>query len=74
MATRNEANTELPLWLGHGRRDWVIPYFVGVEARDLLTANGHPVEWHKYPGAHEAFGGVGPELAEFLDRVARSED
>ncbi|GAA1967539.1 alpha/beta hydrolase [Catenulispora subtropica] len=70
MESRSAANAELPVWLGHGRRDWVIPYFIGIDVRDLLEEHGHPVEWHKYPGAHEAFGGVGSELAEFLDRVA----
>lgn len=68
--TRNAANAGLPVWIGHGRRDWVIPYYVGIGVKDLLTENGHPVEWHRYRGAHEAFGGVGPELGEFLDRVA----
>jgi phospholipase/carboxylesterase len=70
MESRSAANAGLPVWLGHGRRDWVIPYFVGIGVRDLLREHGHPVEWHKYPGEHEAFGGVGAELAEFLGRVA----
>jgi phospholipase/carboxylesterase len=70
IESRSEANAGLPVWLGHGRRDWVIPYFIGIDVRDLLKEHGHPVEWHRYPGAHEAFGGVGSELAEFLDRVA----
>lgn len=70
MESRTAANARLPVWMGHGRRDWAIPYFIGIGVRDLLVENGHPVEWHKYPGAHEAFRGVGPELGEFLARLA----
>lgn len=74
IEARNEANAELPAWIGHGRRDWVVPCFIGEKVRDLLVENGHPVEWHKYPGAgHEAFGDAGGELVDFLDRIAEKQ-
>jgi phospholipase/carboxylesterase len=43
---------DLPIFLGHGRSDPVVPFFLGQQARDLLTAKGYSVEWHQYPIEH----------------------
>ncbi len=37
----------------HGRRDPVLPYAVGEQLRDLLTANGAAVEFIGHGGQHE---------------------
>ncbi|MFD6553630.1 alpha/beta hydrolase, partial [Streptomyces sp. NPDC058398] len=52
------ANSGLPVWIGHGARDWVVPERSGAGLRDLLTGWGHPVTWQRYPGGHEPFAGV----------------
>ena len=42
----------LPVFVGHGDRDEVIPLAVGARSRDQLAALGCAVEWHGYPMAH----------------------
>ena len=51
-AERSEANKDVPVFLGHGRMDPVVPFQRGADARDALVALGHPVEWHEYPMQH----------------------
>ncbi len=51
-AERHEANRATPVFLAHGRNDGVIPLARGSAGRDLLQAQGQPVEWHEYPMEH----------------------
>jgi phospholipase/carboxylesterase len=46
------ANRETPVFLAHGRHDGVVPLARGTAARDLLQAQGQPLEWHDYPMEH----------------------
>jgi phospholipase/carboxylesterase len=61
-AERSGANAGVPIFLGHGRFDPVVPMARGVATRDLLIELGHPVEWHDYPMQHS----VSPEEIEHL--------
>jgi len=67
LGSLSPATSKVPLWMGHGVRDWVVPYSTGKELRRLLIDRGHPVTWHWYQGGHEIFGGVSTELTEFFD-------
>jgi phospholipase/carboxylesterase len=51
-AERHPANADVPVFLGHGQRDGIVPLARGHEARDALKALGHDVEWHDYPMEH----------------------
>jgi len=51
-AERSPANSDVPVFLGHGRFDPVVPLAGGIAARDMLIKLGHPVEWHDYPMQH----------------------
>ena len=51
-AERHEANRATPVFLAHGRNDGVIPLARGSAGRDLLQAQGQPVDWHEYPMEH----------------------
>ncbi len=50
---RAEANAELPIFMGHGSHDPVVPEPLGEMSRDLLRGLGHCVDWHSYPMAHQ---------------------
>ncbi len=52
-AERSEANADLPVFMGHGTFDPVVPLALGTLSRDMLIALGQPVAWHTYPMAHE---------------------
>lgn len=76
-STRSPANADLPIWIGHGRYDWIVPAFVGEGVRDLLLSWGHPVSWreyHDYPNTHEPFSGAARDLRAFLDEVVAGGD
>ena len=49
---RHAANHDVPLFIGHGRQDEVVPMARGQAGRAVLQALGHSVEWHDYPMAH----------------------
>ncbi len=51
-AERSAANHGLPIFLGHGRRDGVVPLRAAEATRDALTALEYPVDWHAYPMEH----------------------
>jgi len=51
-AETHTANREVPVFLAHGTQDHVVPYARGEYARQLLIAQGVPVEWHAYPMDH----------------------
>jgi len=47
------ANAGLPVFMGHGDEDPMIPIAWAEAARDRLLALGHPVAWKSYPMAHQ---------------------
>jgi phospholipase/carboxylesterase len=55
------ANAALPVFMGHGNHDPVIPESLGALSRDFLRRLGHLVEWHAYPMAHQV---CAPEIAD----------
>jgi phospholipase/carboxylesterase len=52
-AGKSAANSDVPILMCHGRMDPVVPVSMGLEARDVLKAQGYAVEWHEYPMQHE---------------------
>ena len=51
-AERHPANAEVPIFIGHGRQDEMLPLARGKAGSEALQALGHAVEWHDYPMAH----------------------
>ncbi|MCI0667899.1 MAG: alpha/beta hydrolase, partial [Methylococcaceae bacterium] len=43
---------DLPIFLGHGWSDPIVPFILGQEARDVLVERGYAVEWHQYAMEH----------------------
>ena len=60
-AERSTANAGLPIFMGHGSYDQVVPERLGELSRDALTKLGYAVEWHSYPMAHQVSP---PEIAD----------
>ncbi len=52
-AESSPANRTVPVFQAHGTADPLVPADLGRRSRDLLTAAGHPVDYHEYPMAHE---------------------
>ena len=49
---RHEANRDLPVFVGHGTADPMVPCFLGEQVAERLRGMGHAVEWHSYPMMH----------------------
>lgn len=63
---RSAANRALPIFLAHGEYDPMIPLEGGEQARQVLEAIGHPVNWNIYPMQHEVHPDEIADLAEWL--------
>lgn len=50
---RSPANAQVPLFIGHGSVDPVVPQTLGMLTRDYLRNLGYTVDWHSYPMAHQ---------------------
>ena len=68
-AERTPINADLPIFLAHGRHDPVIPIDRAIASRDVLTALGHPVEWHEYAMPHSVCAEEIQDLQRWLLRV-----
>ena len=70
-AERSEANTDIPIFMGHGQHDEIIPIRRAEASRDALVALGHKVEWHTYPMPHSVCAPEIDDISRFLTRVLR---
>ena len=68
-AERSPANADVPIFLGHGRGDTVVPIGLAEVTRDTLRRLGHAVEWHEYPIEHSVNMDEIEDLQRFLARV-----
>jgi len=46
------ANSDVPIFMAHGRADPLIPYDLGKRSAKLLQAQGYQLQWHGYATAH----------------------
>jgi phospholipase/carboxylesterase len=49
---RNAASASVPIFMGHGVADNIVPLALGTMSRDTLSKLGYEVEWHQYPMPH----------------------
>ncbi len=68
-AERDPVQEGLPIFMGHGRQDPVIPIGRAAASRDALQALGHPVEWHEYSMPHSVCAEEVADLNRWLLRV-----
>lgn len=69
LAATRTLPKDVPIWVGHGAEDLVVPVESGVYVRNRLREWGYPVTWQPYHGGHDAFGGVGVGVLAFLLRT-----
>jgi len=71
-AERSDANARTPIFLAHGQEDEVVAIARGRASRDLLSHQGHAVDWHEYPIGHtvslDEIGDLNGWLLEVLAR------
>lgn len=52
IANDEAANGDIPIFMGHGSFDPVLPMHLGSDSAKFLQAREFAVEWHEYPMAH----------------------
>jgi phospholipase/carboxylesterase len=68
-AEQGPANRGTPIFMAHGLADPVLPVAMGLQARDLLKAQGYDVEWHQYPMPHSLCAAEIDDIRAYLHRV-----
>jgi len=66
---RNPANNDMPVFLGHGTMDNIVPLPLGTATRDRLIKLGYDVDWHQYPMAHSVCAEELEDVSAWLKRV-----
>jgi len=49
---RHQANQGMPVFMGHGTADPIVPLQLGSQAAESLRQLAYPVEWQQYPMQH----------------------
>ncbi|MCX7628560.1 MAG: alpha/beta hydrolase [Methylophilaceae bacterium] len=65
----SDANRGLPIFMGHGVDDMIIPLHVAAKSRDRLAASGYAIEWHQYSMGHTVCEDEIADIRRFLTRV-----
>jgi len=68
-AERSDANKGLPIFMGHGSIDNVVPEVLGTTTRNALETLGYPVEWHEYDMPHSVNLEELGHIAKWIGRV-----
>ena len=67
-ADAHAARRGLPVFIGHGTADPIVPLRMGEEAATALRGLGCEVEWHHYPIPHSVSADELRHLAAWLQR------
>ena len=66
---RTDANLALPILLGHGHGDPMIPIMRAATARENLIRMAYDVEWHDYPMGHQVCLEEIQAISDFIRRI-----
>jgi phospholipase/carboxylesterase len=66
---RNAASTSVPIFMGHGIADNIVPLALGTTSRDTLSKLGYELEWHQYPMPHSVCAEELVDISAWLKRV-----
>lgn len=70
FGTRTEkANQHTPIFMAHGRQDFVVPLAFAEESKMILEKHGYPIEWRTYDMAHYV---CPEEIHDLKDFIVRS--
>jgi phospholipase/carboxylesterase len=64
---RHPSSEGLPVFLGHGTGDPIVPVELGEATRSWLSSRGHPVTWRTYPMPHSVSPEEIADLRQWID-------
>ena len=68
-AEASTANRDVPIFMGHGSDDPIIPFVRAEQSRNLLKSLGYPAEWHKYAMPHSVCPEELADIGTWLGKV-----
>jgi phospholipase/carboxylesterase len=68
-AEASTANRDVPIFMGHGSDDPIIPLVRAEQSRNLLKSLGYPAEWHKYAMPHSVCPEELADIGAWLGKV-----
>ncbi|HEY3073870.1 MAG TPA: carboxylesterase, partial [Burkholderiales bacterium] len=68
-AERSDANRDVPIFMGHGQYDDLIPLHRARASREQLEKFGYKIEWHDYPMPHSVCAPEIADISAFLSRI-----
>lgn len=66
---KHPANAQIPIFMAHGMADPVVPYFMGLNACQLLERLGYAVDWHVYPIQHTVCLPELSDIGQWIQRI-----
>ena len=66
---RNAASNSVPIFMGHGITDNIVPLALGRMSRDTLIKLGYEVDWHQYTMPHSVCPEELADIGVWLKRV-----
>jgi len=66
---RNAASNSVPIFMGHGITDNIVPLALGKMSRDTLIKLGYEVDWHQYTMPHSVCVEELADIGVWLKRV-----
>jgi phospholipase/carboxylesterase len=66
---RNAASNSVPVFMGHGITDNIVPLALGKMSRDTLIKLGYEVDWHQYTMPHSVCAEELADIGAWLKRV-----
>jgi len=63
------ADLSVPVFIGHGTSDPMVPYEGGRNSADVLKFLGYQVEWHEYPMGHSICAQEITDISDWLQTI-----
>jgi len=68
-AAASALNRDVPIFMGHGKSDPIVPFPRAAESRDFLQGMGYAIEWHEYPMPHSVCMEEIADIGAWLQRL-----
>ena len=62
-------NKHVPIFIGHGTQDAIVPYFLGEALHKQLEQEGYPVTWKAYPMPHSVCAEEIRDIANWIENI-----
>lgn len=63
------ANRDIPIFIGHGTQDQMVPAALGQSAYNTLKHASYPAEWHTYPMAHSVCPEEIRDISQWMQKI-----